>query len=229
MPRENTTELYLEEYFAYKYFIEKCRCKLYPKDVALHWHHIIPKALGGSNSKENLVQLSVEDHQIAHQMFALAFDEGSKEAFVNLAASMLLNKSIKTTEQLNEHRKLYLGELNPFYGKTHSDETKQILREKTRLHRTGKSYEEFYGEEKAETEKQKRAAGVRDFHQKLTDEQKKNRSENISIALLKLNRTTHNAVPVKIDGQEFRSIAEAAKQLNLTVYKLKKYMKETNQ
>ena len=35
-------------------------------DVTLHWHHIIPKYAGGTDDPSNLVQLTVEDHAIAH-------------------------------------------------------------------------------------------------------------------------------------------------------------------
>ena len=32
-----------------------------------HWHHIIPKHMGGTNDKSNLVQLSIEEHAEAHK------------------------------------------------------------------------------------------------------------------------------------------------------------------
>ena len=35
-------------------------------EVVLHWHHIVPKYEGGSDDPSNLVQLTVEDHAIAH-------------------------------------------------------------------------------------------------------------------------------------------------------------------
>ena len=31
-------------------------------------HHIVPKCLGGSNKKENLVKLTPEEHYVAHQL-----------------------------------------------------------------------------------------------------------------------------------------------------------------
>lgn len=33
-----------------------------------HVHHIVPKYLGGSDSKDNLIELSVEDHAEAHRL-----------------------------------------------------------------------------------------------------------------------------------------------------------------
>ncbi len=34
------------------------------------WHHIIPKSLGGSNAKANLVRLTAREHFIAHMLLA---------------------------------------------------------------------------------------------------------------------------------------------------------------
>jgi hypothetical protein len=32
-----------------------------------HWHHIVPKHAGGTDDPGNLVQLSIEDHALAHK------------------------------------------------------------------------------------------------------------------------------------------------------------------
>ena len=31
-------------------------------------HHIVPRCMGGSNKKENLVYLTAEEHYVAHQL-----------------------------------------------------------------------------------------------------------------------------------------------------------------
>ena len=36
--------------------------------MQLHWHHIIPKHAGGTDDPSNLVQLTIEDHAIAHKV-----------------------------------------------------------------------------------------------------------------------------------------------------------------
>ena len=42
-------------------------------------HHILPKSLGGSNDKENLVQLTAREHFICHWLLVKMFNKGTKE------------------------------------------------------------------------------------------------------------------------------------------------------
>ena len=38
-------------------------------------HHIIPKCMGGSNSKDNLVRLTAEEHYVAHQLLVKMYPD----------------------------------------------------------------------------------------------------------------------------------------------------------
>ena len=38
-------------------------------------HHIIPKSLGGKDSKDNLVKLSAKEHFIAHRLLAKIYPD----------------------------------------------------------------------------------------------------------------------------------------------------------
>ncbi len=42
-------------------------------------HHIIPKSLGGTNKKENLVKLSAREHFICHWLLVKMYDKGTIE------------------------------------------------------------------------------------------------------------------------------------------------------
>lgn len=44
-------------------------------------HHIIPKALGGSNKKDNFVLLTPEEHYVAHQLLLKIYPKNYKLAF----------------------------------------------------------------------------------------------------------------------------------------------------
>ena len=48
--------------------IHKAQHRNYPKDSYGETHHIIPKSLGGSDDKINLVKLSAREHYIAHAL-----------------------------------------------------------------------------------------------------------------------------------------------------------------
>jgi hypothetical protein len=59
-------------------------------------HHIIPRCLGGSNDKSNLVELTAEEHYVCHQLLVKIYPDNAKIAF---AAKMMTRCS--TTQARN--------------------------------------------------------------------------------------------------------------------------------
>lgn len=47
-------------------------------DIYFEQHHIIPKCLGGSNKKENLVLLTAREHYIAHKLLCEIYPDNMK-------------------------------------------------------------------------------------------------------------------------------------------------------
>jgi 5-methylcytosine-specific restriction endonuclease McrA len=103
-------------------------------------HHIIPRSLGGSNDKSNLVMFTGREHYIAHMLLWKAFPE---EVSLMLAAFLMSNRwktdenakvvNSKTYEKLRSDYAVAVseqvsGENNPFYGKTHTEETRTKLK-----------------------------------------------------------------------------------------------------
>lgn len=111
----------LQNYFD---FIDICRVKTPEK---YHKHHIIPKYMGGLNHKDNIINLSYEDHYIAHIILADCFKPGTYHYNRNIWAALLL-----------------CGWKND-----------SNLSEKLSLSRKGKTYEELFGEEIALIAKEK--------------------------------------------------------------------------
>lgn len=73
-------------------------------------HHIIPKCMGGSDDKENLVELTGREHFIAHWLLCKIYDTpGLKKAF-GLMCLTGKNRSYKISSQLYELGRRRLSE-----------------------------------------------------------------------------------------------------------------------
>jgi hypothetical protein len=96
-----------------------------PLDSNCEKHHIIPKSLGGDNSKENLVNLSFKEHVLCHHLLT-KFTEGSDHCKMLNAYSFFLgknkynNRPNLTLRQAALARKFNSlakqGENNPMFG-----------------------------------------------------------------------------------------------------------------
>ena len=59
----------------YNSLIEKGKSLNHVSGVYYEKHHIVPKCIGGNNTKENLVNLTPEEHYIAHQLLAKIYPD----------------------------------------------------------------------------------------------------------------------------------------------------------
>lgn len=103
-------------------------------------HHIKPKCMGGTNDKENLIDLFAQEHFIAHKLLAEENPHNIKLTEAYNIMAFVKNKHQQryqiTPEEYEEARKmvsnsrkeLYKNKANhPSYGKHLSDETKQKI------------------------------------------------------------------------------------------------------
>lgn len=100
-------------------------------------HHIIPKSLGGNDSKENIVVLTTREHFIAHLLLTKCTN-GENKKKMNFALWNMVNRdngcrttSIQYSIIREQHSKFlrekFSGINNPMYGKEHSEETKSKI------------------------------------------------------------------------------------------------------
>lgn len=227
---KNAIECKLDEYLVYVEFIRECYNKTYPSNLVLHRHHIIPKkmwddAFGDMNDASNLVLLSVDDHVMAHLLYANVYEPDTKEYIMNMRSARLLNKlSIKDRSVLDDISKVYVGKLNPFYGKRHKKTTINALSDSTRKTLSGVSYVKRYGAA-ADSEKEKRRSGVAKSWKMLSNEEKEIRKRNISRALTGKMSGANNpyATPVMVNGKYYGSMSDACKDIGVSSYVLKKH------
>jgi hypothetical protein len=121
-------------------------------------HHIIPQSLGGSNDKNNLVDLTAREHFICHWLL-IKMTEGEHRSKMLYALSGMkaenrfqqrYSSSITArvyeryrVEHAKNHSETMKGRTPPNKGRTMSDQQKQLLRERAKAnHASGKMYSE---------------------------------------------------------------------------------------
>ena len=144
-------------------------------------HHVLPRSLGGTDDKNNLVYITTREHFICHWLLTKIYPTGEEHWKMLNALRMMRaeNKNqhrydTKITSRVyaklkEEYSKLQSernrGANNPFFGKSHTKESKQIIsqantgennamkrieeREKMRQLKTGKKRSPFSDEWKS--------------------------------------------------------------------------------
>ena len=128
------------KYFHWYYKLIETRKNLVREEYT-EKHHIIPRSLGGSNKKENLVRLTAREHFIAHLLLVF-FTEGSDNKKMLKAFTMMSSISenqdrIRFTSRLYSKLKICADDVRREYK--HTDEAKRRIRE----YQTGRSKAPF--------------------------------------------------------------------------------------
>ena len=112
-------------------------------------HHIIPRCIGGTDEKTNLVKLTPEEHYIAHQLLVKIYPKEN-----GLKCALVFFKGGNNGMIRNNHlygwvrRKAREGMVILATGRTHTEETKEKLRQYKgeNHHNFGKKREEGHSE-----------------------------------------------------------------------------------
>lgn len=144
----------------YYNIITNAQARTLPKEIYTEKHHIIPKSLGGSNKKDNLVALTAREHFVCHWLLTKMATGLVKQKMVYGLWRMAVpvnNRHRITSSQYTKIREEFckenskrhkgkalsesckklksekqLGELNHFYGKTHTNDVKRLIGSKNR-------------------------------------------------------------------------------------------------
>ena len=150
----------------YYRIIEKAKLRVRPTDY-IESHHIIPRSLGGSNKKDNLVDLTAKEHFICHRLLT-KMTEGTHKKKMIFAQNMMLVKTSKQKRSLinaNTYKRIKeeFFKINPFNdpkfqikvreyhkGKKRSEETKEKLKKAWTTDRKIEASKRFSGVKKLE-------------------------------------------------------------------------------
>lgn len=78
--------------YHYQTLIARAAVRNLAADVDVEVHHIIPKCLGGTNKPDNLVDLTPEEHFVAHQLLVKIYPT-SRKLVLALSAMRMSNKT----------------------------------------------------------------------------------------------------------------------------------------
>jgi hypothetical protein len=129
-----------------------CKAKNRTIEGYVETHHIIPRSFGGNDSKSNLVKLTAREHYIAHALLWKMKFPGIYNSKMAFAFNTFINKMTTEVRGVNhtytissrmyetfrkEYSRLlkekYAKEGGTFLGRKHSEETKRIIGEKSKL------------------------------------------------------------------------------------------------
>lgn len=106
----------------YYKIINRANTRILPKDTYNERHHIIPKSLGGSNEKNNLVRLTGREHLICH-LLLIRMTTGIHKAHMVNAAWAMANLENKGQNRVRLSSRQY-ATLREQFSKTHSKRMK---------------------------------------------------------------------------------------------------------
>jgi hypothetical protein len=87
-------------------------------------HHVIPRCMGGSDEKENLVSLTPEEYYTAYQLLVQIYPGNHKLVYAAVMMTIcdgIQQRSNKLYGWLKKHK------IPPMTGKKHSEETKKKM------------------------------------------------------------------------------------------------------
>lgn len=93
-------------------------------------HHVIPRSLGGTNAKENIVKLSAREHFIIHRLLFKMTNDGAKRSMAYALHRMMFSKTGKRDVLSSRKYETARKELHKFLKDTHASKTDPNYTEK---------------------------------------------------------------------------------------------------
>ena len=111
--------------------INNAKLRNLPKHSYTEKHHILPRSLGGDDSKENLVRLSAREHFVCHLLLTKMVDGLFQFKMLSAVTKFQQHRTYqKRTLTSWEYQKLRECAILARTGQRHTDEAKQKIRDK---------------------------------------------------------------------------------------------------
>lgn len=119
---------YTRWYYA---IITKAKTRILSTDVYVERHHIIPKSMGGNDSKENLVKLTAREHFICHLLLTKMTSDNFRHKMLSAVTKFQQQRSYQY-RSLNswEYKKLRECAILARKGQRHTKEARQKIKDK---------------------------------------------------------------------------------------------------
>jgi hypothetical protein len=126
----------------YDLLIKTRRNRVLKNEIYYEKHHIIPKSLGGTNEKTNIIKLTAREHFIAHWLLWRIY-QNKEMAFAFFSMVYMRKNGVIISSRVYEESKIarrkYIEENNKIYHKNKKLSKEQINKISERLRGVGKS------------------------------------------------------------------------------------------
>lgn len=199
-------------------------------------HHIIPKCLGGSNKRDNIVSLTPKEHYICHKLLCEIYPTENKLKYTfwrmcNVANNEFQDRNYKVSSKIYSRIKDEISLITSKRTKNYSVEMRKLIGEKVSEKLKGRpsgrkgisnpehsTWMKENNPMKGKTHTDEVKLLLSEINSKpKSDEHKNNISKN-----------SPNNKQCIIEGVVYRSVAEAARQLNLSENTVRGRVKNKN-
>lgn len=199
-------------------------------------HHIVPKCLGGENKKSNIVSLTAKEHYICHKLLCEIYPNESKLKYAfwrmcNVANNEYQERNYKVSANVYSCIKDEISLITSKRTKNYSVEMRKLIGEKVSKKLKGRpsgkkgiskpDHSEWMKENnpfRGKTHSEEHIQKLREVNSEPKSEEHKN---NIS-------KNSPNNKQCIIEGIVYRSVAEAARQLNISENTVRGRVKNKN-
>jgi hypothetical protein len=125
--------MYLQNKYTKCYFsiIENAKSRELSKDVYIEKHHIIPRSLGGDNSKNNLIKLTAREHFVCHLLLIKMVEGENRYKMLSAVTRFQQSRTYQKRSLTSwEYKKLRECANLARKGIRHSESAKQKIKDK---------------------------------------------------------------------------------------------------